>query len=93
MVCGAQATFPLLSRGDDTAVTLCGRDAVQLQRTPPDLEALASHLGAQLLIRNEYLLRWSEGLIEATCFRDGRVIVHGVADALTARAFCDRYLG
>jgi len=92
-VCGPSPTFPLLQAGDDASVVLCGRDAVQLQARVSPLADLARSLGAHVVVHNDYLLRWRDGAIEATYFRDGRVIVHGVADAVAARAFCDRFLG
>ncbi len=92
-VCGDQPTYPLLSAGDDAAVVLCGRDAVQLRRGAVDLRQLAARLGLALTISNDHLVRWQDGSITATCFRDGRVIVQGVHDASAARAWCDRWLG
>jgi len=92
-VCGDVPTFPLLSAGDAAAVVLCGRDAVQIRRAGVDLRVLAARLGASLLVANNYLVRWQDGGITATCFRDGRVIVQGVPDVSAARAVCDRWLG
>jgi adenylyltransferase/sulfurtransferase len=92
--CGAAPSFPLLSAGDDAAVVLCGRDAVQVQRPAGcDLQLLARRLGPALTAANDHLVRWRDGDTAATCFRDGRVIVQGLADATRARAFCDRWLG
>jgi molybdopterin/thiamine biosynthesis adenylyltransferase len=92
-VCGDEPTYPLLSQSDAPAVMLCGRDAVQIRRAVPDLAALARQLGERVEATNEYLLRWRDGEKLGTCFRDGRVIVQGVADAAAASAFCDRWLG
>jgi len=92
-VCGDAPTYPLLSAGDDAAVVLCGRDAVQLRRGAVELSALAGRLGPALVLANDYLVRWRDGGATATCFRDGRVIVQGVSDAIAARALCDRWLG
>jgi molybdopterin/thiamine biosynthesis adenylyltransferase len=92
-VCGPAPTFPALSTPDDAAVTLCGRDAVQVRRATPDLAALTRSLAGAVLASNEYLVRWRDGERLGTCFRDGRVIVQGVHDAAAARAFCDRWLG
>jgi molybdopterin/thiamine biosynthesis adenylyltransferase len=92
-VCGATPTYPLLSAGDDAAVVLCGRDAVQVRRGTLDVRLVSARLGAAVQVSNDYLVRWQDGATTATCFRDGRVIVQGVADAAAARAFCDRWLG
>lgn len=92
-VCGDAPTYPLLHAGDDAAVVLCGRDAVQIRRPGVDLGLLAGRLGKVVLLVNNHLVRWQDGEVVATCFRDGRVIVQGVVDASAARAFCDRWLG
>lgn len=92
-VCGAAPTYPLLCAGDDAAVVLCGRDAVQIRRPGVDLPRLAGRLGSSLVVANAHLVRWRDGSITATCFADGRVIVQGVADAAAARSLCDRWLG
>lgn len=93
-VCGPVPTWPALSAGDGAAVVLCGRDAVQVSRpAAPDLARLAVVLGSQLLMANDHLVRWRDGAVTATCFRDGRVIVQGVHDPAAARTFCDRWLG
>jgi molybdopterin/thiamine biosynthesis adenylyltransferase len=93
-VCGTNPSYPLLHAGDQAGVVLCGRDAIQVQRTPVgDMERLRVRLAASVVQANEYLVRWRDGLITATCFRDGRVIVHGVSEIARARAFCDRWLG
>jgi adenylyltransferase/sulfurtransferase len=92
-VCGDRPTYPLLSAVDSAAVVLCGRDAVQIQVAAPDLARLQETLGPAVVQANEFLVRWRDGAITAACFRDGRVIVQGVADGTQARAFCDRWLG
>jgi molybdopterin/thiamine biosynthesis adenylyltransferase len=92
--CGSSPSYPLLSTPESAAVVLCGRDAVQLQRSPiADAGRLRQRLGPAVVLANDYLVRWRDGALTGTCFRDGRVIVQGVADAAAARAFCDRWLG
>jgi molybdopterin/thiamine biosynthesis adenylyltransferase len=92
-VCGPRPTYPQLARLDDTAVTLCGRDSVQLSGVSWDFTALRTRLGPALLAGNEYLLRWRDGERVVTAFRDGRLLVQGVADGAGARAVVDRWLG
>ncbi len=92
-VCGPSPTYPLMSAGDDAAVVLCGRDAVQVRLGAVDLAQLALRFKSMLIVANDYLVRWRDGDRTGTCFRDGRVIVQGVGDAASARAFCDRWLG
>lgn len=91
--CSPTASFPLLAQPDAAAVVLCGRDAIQVLRPAPDLERLAQVVAAHLVVRNPYLLRWQDGPLTLTCFRDGRVLVQGVHDPAQARAACDRWLG
>jgi adenylyltransferase/sulfurtransferase len=79
------------------AVTLCGRNAVQIQpgtRAGIDLAALAARLAtAGTVVRNPFLLRAEiEGLAIAV-FPDGRAIVSGTDDAGRARSLYDRYVG
>lgn len=83
----------MLTAGDEAVVVLCGRDAVQIRRSGVDLNALTKTVGPCLRLANDYLVRWQDGPLTATCFKDGRVIVQGVADAAAARTFCDRWLG
>ena len=92
-VCGPQPTYPQLSAPLDVAVTLCGRDSVQLTGLPLDLAALQQRLGATLIAGNEWLVRWRDGERTVTAFRDGRLLVQGVADGAAARAVVDRWLG
>lgn len=92
-VCGPDATFPRLSAPADAAVTLCGRDSVQLTGPALDLTALRARLGPALTTGNDWLVRWRDGERSLTAFRDGRVLVQGVADGPAARAVADRWLG
>lgn len=91
--CGPAADRPALSAGDDPAIVLCGRQAVQVRRPPPgDLAKLAARLGPALVTANEIFVRFRDGHAIATCFADGRVLVQGVDDPVKARALCDRWL-
>ncbi|MBA2480935.1 MAG: ThiF family adenylyltransferase [Planctomycetes bacterium] len=93
-VCGTTPTYPLLSAPVDRSTVLCGRDAIQLRRgAMPDLVAITNRLATRVEAANEYLVRWSDGPLRATCFKDGRVIVQGTADPAVARTMCDRWLG
>jgi molybdopterin-synthase adenylyltransferase len=79
------------------AVTLCGRNAVQIQPGTDagvDLGALESRLrAAGAVVRNPFLVRAEiEGLAIAV-FADGRAIVSGTGDAGRARSLYDRYVG
>lgn len=92
--CGAHADHPALAAGDEPAVVLCGRQAVQLRRAPPgDLARLAARLGPAVIAANAVFVRFAEGAVTATCFADGRVLVQGTGDPMQARGICDRWLG
>lgn len=92
--CGPDADYPALAAGDEPAIVLCGRQAVQVRRAPPgDLARLAARLGPAVVAVNEVFVRFRDGAATATCFADGRVLVQGFGDPLRARALCDRWLG
>jgi adenylyltransferase/sulfurtransferase len=79
------------------AVTLCGRNAVQIHpgpAVPTDLAALEARLRpAGVVVRNPFLVRAEiEGLAIAV-FADGRAIVSGTDDPARARSLYDRYIG
>jgi adenylyltransferase/sulfurtransferase len=86
----------LLAQGT-RAITLCGRNAVQIRPAPgrvADLDAIERRL-APLgpVTRNPYLLRTEIDGCTLALFADGRAIVSGTADEARARALYDRYVG
>lgn len=90
--------YPALSEPPASAVTLCGRDAVQVD--PPrhhdvDLDALARRLGAHVarLERTPHLLRFEADGCRFSVFQGGRALLFGVQDPLRARALYDRWIG
>ncbi len=92
--CGTAATRPYLQHTAHDNIVLCGRGGLQLQRHKiAHLDALTQQLGTHVVTSNEYLVRWSDNNLTATCFRDGRVIIQGTQDEIQARAFCDKWLG
>jgi molybdopterin-synthase adenylyltransferase len=95
--CG-QRDFPWLEgRRGATAVSLCGRNAVQLTPTSADGVSLASlrsklaPLGA--VSGNEFLLRFEVDGYRITVFADGRTIIGGTDDPAVARVVHARYIG
>jgi adenylyltransferase/sulfurtransferase len=98
--CG-QRIFDFLDRPANHLVTLCGRDAVQVQPASKsklhDSTDLASRLqSAGEVQRTPYFVRCAlrEGApLRLTIFPDGRTIVHGTSDPVRARAIYDRYVG
>lgn len=89
----------LAGEASGNAVTLCGRDAVQvcptsgiqidLARIAAKLKAVASEPPAG----NEYLLRARIHPYELTIFKDGRAIIKGTKRPEEARSLYDRYIG
>lgn len=89
--------YPALHDQPANAVTLCGRDAIQIEarnRSAIDLAALAKQLGAavQDLALTPHLLRFAVDGCRFTVFPDGRALLFGVHDPLRARALYDRWL-
>jgi adenylyltransferase/sulfurtransferase len=93
--CGRRE-FPFLEAVERAAVTLCGRNAVQVHDRPRavDLAGLAARLAPLGEVRvNEFALRFRVPPHEMTVFADGRAIVKGTSDPAVARALYARYLG
>lgn len=95
--CGRRE-FPFLEAGrEETAVTLCGRDAVQI--SPPvgaalDLEVLRTRLEAVGEVRsNPFLVEVDVEGKTVTVFPDGRAIIKGTDDVSAARVLYSRYVG
>jgi molybdopterin-synthase adenylyltransferase len=95
--CGLGRYETLEAEGGDFAVSLCGRDAVQVSPrhpTPVDLVALAERLRAAGEVQvNPYLLRLRAGAFELTVFQDARAIIRGTDDVPTARSLYAKYIG
>ena len=94
--CGHREFPWLTGRSGSNAMSLCGRNSVQLTHgaaaTP--LEEVAQSLaGLGHVIQNDFLVRLSVDDYELTIFRDGRAIVHGTSDLSVARAVYARYIG
>jgi adenylyltransferase/sulfurtransferase len=95
--CG-QREFPWLEgRRGAAAVTLCGRNSVQLAPAEPggvsltDLAAKLKHVGR--VSGNSFLLRLEVDKYHLTVFADGRTIVAGTTDPAEARVVHARYVG
>ncbi len=90
--------FPALSATPTAAVTLCGRDAVQIDlgtNVRIDVQALAARLDGVVadLQRTAHLLRFAVDGCRFSVFPGGRTLVFGVQDPLRARALFDRWIG
>lgn len=95
--CG-ERDFPWLEgRRGASAVSLCGRNAVQLAPSAPgrvSLQELAAKLRDMGRVSvNEFLLRLEVGKYRLTVFADGRTIVGGTSDPAEAKVVHARYVG
>jgi adenylyltransferase/sulfurtransferase len=89
---------PALVEGPRVAVTLCGRDAVQIDPGASgtlDLHALQQRLAgaAADVVRTPHLLRFVADGCRFSVFPGGRALLFGVRDPLRARALYDRWVG
>jgi adenylyltransferase/sulfurtransferase len=92
--CCGRRQFPYLEESSRGPVTLCGRNAVQVEGRPVDLGRLAEQLAPLGHLRaNEFALRFAIDPYEMTIFADGRAIVKGTADPAIARSLYARYVG
>jgi adenylyltransferase/sulfurtransferase len=95
--CGLGLYEMLAAEAGDFAVSLCGRDAVQVSprsAAQVDLPALAERLRAAGEVQiNSYLLRLRAGDYELTVFQDARAIIRGTSDVPTARSLYAKYIG
>ncbi|WP_337926709.1 ThiF family adenylyltransferase [Paenibacillus caui] len=94
--CGLKQ-YPALQKEEETMVSLCGRESVQISgHAPFDLELWRQRLESAVLTTksNPYLLRAElrEGE-RLVLFADGRVLVQGTDDPARARSLYARYIG
>jgi molybdopterin/thiamine biosynthesis adenylyltransferase len=101
--CGRRDFAHLRSEGRG-AMTLCGRNAVQIheRRAPLDLAQLAERLRAHGQVRdNAVALRFvpaggfaaGGAEVSLTVFADGRALIQGTTDLAAARSLYARYVG
>jgi adenylyltransferase/sulfurtransferase len=101
-LCCGQRLFEYLDRPlEQSAVALCGRNAVQIRASRStdgfslaDVAARLSRVGQ--VQAQPYLMRCQlpeRDAIQLTVFADGRTIVHGTTDFARARALVSRYVG
>lgn len=79
------------------AVTLCGRDAVQISpadgAATVDLRRMAERLRKLRAVGNEFLLKFTVDSLAVTVFADGRAIIKGTRDPTVARGVYAKYVG
>jgi adenylyltransferase/sulfurtransferase len=94
--CGARK-FRHLEGSPTVAVSLCGRNAVQIGAPPgsrldlAEAEKRLAPLGR--VRRNEYLLKFAADGCELTLFPDARAIIQGTEDLARARSLYAKYVG
>jgi adenylyltransferase/sulfurtransferase len=95
--CCARGEFPALAADAAPAVTLCGRDAVQVRPAAAgtlDIDALAARLaGLVQVTRTPHLLRFEVDGCRFSVFPGGRALIFGVADTGRGLALYDRWIG
>lgn len=96
--CGQrQFSFLQPESQEGQAVSLCGRDTVQISPAADaalDLDALAERLAPLGAVeRNRFLLRFHADPHTLVIFPDGRVLVQGTDDISLARTLHARYIG
>jgi adenylyltransferase/sulfurtransferase len=95
--CCALGQFDFLRSQRQSAVTLCGRNAVQVRPVfdrRPDFDALASRLCVVGAVQvKDQLLRLEVPPYALTLFEDGRAIVKGTDDPALARSLVARWIG
>lgn len=97
--CCARHDFAHLRGEGRAAVTLCGRNAVQIHehRRPLDLAELAARLRPHGLVRdNAFALRFvpqAPAGMEMMIFPDGRSLIKGTTEPGVARSLYARYVG
>ncbi|KZE52408.1 thiamine biosynthesis protein ThiF [Brevibacillus parabrevis] len=96
--CGKhEYTFLQPESQDGQAVSLCGRDTVQISpgaAASLDLDALAARLAPLGRIeQNKFLLRFHVDTYTLVAFPDGRVLVQGTDEVSVARSLHAKYIG
>lgn len=98
--CGEKRFDYLEAPSDDRMISLCGRNAVQVQSralSALDLSKMVDKLAQSGRVqRTPYLLRCAlhePGAVQLTIFPDGRAIIHGTADLDRARSIYARFVG
>ncbi len=97
--CCAQRRFEFLDRDDEDTVSICGKDAIQVNprsRQRLDLDQIQSSLSTHGHFTNFGVL--VKGTLRdepytLSVFHDGRAIIEGITDPALARSVYARYIG
>lgn len=99
--CCGKRQFPFLDTTGESAIALCGRNAVQIRPAkawkPADFERACGRLDQfgpveRGVFFSRCRLNEPAGMM-ITCFRDGRLLIDGTADTGRAKAICARFIG
>lgn len=97
--CGANPVYPYLQESHTMQTeVLCGSQTVWIRPAGPikgqlDLTLMQDRAGSQRIRSNPYLAEVVDGAYRVVFFNDGRALVHGTEDPVTAKALYHRYLG
>lgn len=94
--CGKDATYPYLQYEQTKAAVLCGRNTVQLRTNvqSSDWGYLEKRLKKKGTVkRNPFLLSFEIDSYRFVIFKDGRILVHGTNDILTAKKLFYQLVG
>lgn len=96
-LCGEGRYDFLESRSSSRAVSLCGKNAVQItprEKITVDFDHLAGRLkNAGEVTFNEFILKFTTGDLEISLFKTGRAIIKGIEDETSARIAFSKYIG
>jgi molybdopterin/thiamine biosynthesis adenylyltransferase len=98
-ICCKQGRYEFLAgERASAAVSLCGREAVQISpasgaKGKIDFRALSARLKNARPSHNEYMLKFTVDSLSFTVFPDGRAIIKGTHDPVAARAAYAKYVG
>ena len=96
--CCGRRDFGFLDTPPGDAVSLCGRQTIQIRpkNVTLDLDQVATRLGSLGTIKSlPHLLRFTptDSKLTMSIFRDGRALIQGTDDASEARSVYSKYIG
>jgi molybdopterin-synthase adenylyltransferase len=97
--CCVQRVFEFLEREDEETVSICGKDAIQINphsRAKIDLDRIQESLSSHgKFRRSTFFVQGDiqETKISLTVFHDGRAIIEGTDEPSVARSLYARYIG
>jgi len=92
----AKRQFRYLAGEGRPAITLCGRNSVQIheRNRPVDFAEMSTRLAPHGTVKyNDMVLKFWRDSYELTLFHDGRAIIKGTSDPAIARTLYARFIG